>query len=83
MNKILVLVYIPLLEKKFDIYIPINKKIGTVKNTIINSIPELNSSNIEKFNRLKLYDKDSSMLYDNNVTIKESGIVNGNRLLLM
>jgi len=83
MKKILVLVYVPLLEMQYDIYIPINKKIGTVKNTIINSISELNYDNIENFSNLKLYDKDSSMLYDNDIFVKESGIVNGSKLLLM
>ena len=29
-NKILVIVYVPLIEKEFDIYIPIVKKVGTV-----------------------------------------------------
>lgn len=81
MNKILVIVYVPILETKYDIYIPINKKIGTIKNSIIDSIEELNyDKNIRK---LKLYDKDSSMLYNNNIFVKESGIVNGTKLILM
>ena len=33
-NKILVELYIPLIEKSYDLYIPINKKIGTVKKLI-------------------------------------------------
>lgn len=39
-NKILVIVYVPLIEKEFDIYIPIAKKVGTVKNLIIKIIEE-------------------------------------------
>ena len=34
-NKILVIVYVPMIEKEFDIYIPTVKKIGTIKNLII------------------------------------------------
>ena len=30
-NKILICLYIPLIEKKYDLYIPINKKVGTIK----------------------------------------------------
>ena len=34
-NKLLVIVYVPLIEKELDVYIPIVKKVGTVKNLII------------------------------------------------
>ena len=30
-NKILIELQIPLIEKQFDLFIPINKKIGTIK----------------------------------------------------
>lgn len=83
MKKILVLVYIPLLEKKYDIYIPVNKKIGTIKNAIITSLSELTEGEMEKIKKLKIYDKESTMLYDNNLFVKESGIINGSKLLLM
>ena len=33
-NKILIELYIPLIEKNYDLYIPINKKVGTVKKLI-------------------------------------------------
>ena len=33
-NKILICLYIPLIEKKYDLYIPINKKVGTIKKLI-------------------------------------------------
>ena len=39
-NKILVIVYVPLIEKNFNIYIPIVKKVGTVKNLIIKIVEE-------------------------------------------
>ena len=33
-NKILIELSIPLIEKNYDLYIPINKKVGTVKKLI-------------------------------------------------
>jgi len=83
MNKILVLVYIPSIEQEYDIYIPINKKIGTIKQVIINSIVELSDGNIPNIDSLKLYDKDTSNLLDNNTMVKVSGIKNGSKLILM
>lgn len=83
MNKILVLVYIPSIEQEYDIYIPINKKIGTIKQVIINSVVELSDGNIPNIDSLKLYDKDTSNLLDNNTMVKVSGIKNGSKLILM
>ena len=44
MNKILVTVYVPLLDDKFDLFIPINKKVGTIKQVLINSINDFTSN---------------------------------------
>lgn len=82
MNKILVLVYIPKIGQEYDIYIPINKKVGTIKKAIVDSVVELSDGNIDTL-ELKLYDKDTSVLYDNDVLIKNSGIKNGYKLILM
>ena len=40
-NKILIEIYIPLVEKKYDVFIPINKKVGTIKKLIDTAIVEL------------------------------------------
>ena len=76
MNKILVLVYIPEIEQEYDVYIPINKKIGTIKKYLISSVEEFNDGNV-------LYDKDNSKIYDNNTYVRDSGIKNGTKLILM
>ena len=44
-NKILVTISIPLLDESYDIFIPVNKKVGTIKNTIIESIKNLQNKN--------------------------------------
>ena len=40
-NKILIELSIPLIEKNYDLYIPINKKIGTVKKLIEEGLLDL------------------------------------------
>ena len=40
-NKILLELEIPLIEKTYDLYIPINKKVGTVKRLIEEALIEL------------------------------------------
>ena len=83
MNKILVLVYIPEIEQEYDVYIPINKKIGTIKKYLISSIEEFNDGNVSNIEKLKLYDKESSMKYNNDTLVKDSEIKNGTKLILM
>lgn len=83
MNKLLVIVYVPLLDEKYDVFIPINKKIGTIKKIIINTINELTNNSLTNIEKMRLYDKDSSKLYDNNIYVKNSNIVNGTVLMLL
>ena len=40
-NKILIELYIPLIEKNYDIYIPVNKKVGTIKELIEKALVEI------------------------------------------
>lgn len=83
MNKILILVYVPLLDEEYDIWIPINQKIGKIKTSIINSINELSDGNINLDSKVKLYDKETSAEYQNDIYVKDSGIKNGAKLLLI
>lgn len=77
MNKILVIVYIPLLDEVYDIFIPINKKVGTVKKTITDSVKNL----VDKDYRLLI--EDNCKIADDNVYVKNSGIKNGSKLVLL
>lgn len=77
MNKILVTIYIPLLDEDYDIFIPINKKVGTVKNTFVSSIKNLAEKHYQLLNK-----KDCKVI-DENVYVKNSGIQNGSRLILL
>lgn len=83
MNKVLVLVYVPLLEQQYDILIPINRKIGTIKRILANTIVELSDGNFQMNQNFKLYDKETGKKYDNDVYVKNSGIVNGTKLILL
>jgi hypothetical protein len=82
-NKVLVLVYVPFLEEEYDILLPINKKIGTVKKIIIDTIFELSGLENGRSDNFGLYNKENGQNYDNNLTVKDSNIINGTKLLLM
>ena len=47
-NKILIELEIPLIEKSYDLYIPINKRIGTIKQLIENKFQVYDAKKQEK-----------------------------------
>lgn len=83
MNKVLIIVYVPLLDEHYDLFIPINKKIGTIKKYIINSINELSNGSLSNVNDMNLYNKEDCKLYDSNIYVSSSNIVNGSVLMLL
>jgi uncharacterized ubiquitin-like protein YukD len=71
-----------MIEREFDILIPIVKKVGTVKKLII-SIVEENTENVFKDNGcLFLYDKRTGNVIDDDAFVSNSGIKNGTKLIL-
>lgn len=82
MNKILITVYVPFLNEKYDLFIPINKKIGTIKQILVNSINEMSGYSLVP-KKYKLYEKSMSRLLDNNLYVKASNISNGSELILI
>ncbi len=81
-NKALVIVYVPLIEKEFDIYIPIVKKVGTVKNLIIKIIEEESAGTFKDDHTKNLYDKLTGEKIDDELFVKYSKIKNGTKLVL-
>ena len=74
---------VPLLSKSYDIFIPINKKVGTIRKYCIDVINELSDNSLVDTDKLNLYDKDGCIVYDLNVYVKGSGIVNGTEFILI
>lgn len=81
-NKLLISIEIPSIEKNYDLFIPINKKIGTIKKYIISSIVDL-SNGILTDKQYSLIDIDTGVNYQNNVYVKDSGIKNGSRIMIV
>lgn len=82
-NKILIELEIPLVEKKYDLFIPINKKIGTIKKLIEDSLKELTDTNYEIREDTNLYSKDTGDIYDVNKTVRDTDLQNGSRVILL
>ena len=79
MSKILVLLSIPMLDESYDLLIPINKKVGTIKKYIIQNFV---GNEMDTY-QLRLYDKTTGNAYDENSYVMDSGIVNGSKIVLI
>lgn len=82
MNKIIVILYVPLIEEKYEMFLPISKKIGTIVKLLTKSVNELSDGTFPIKESL-LYDKKDGKAYDLNITVKESNIRNGSEIILI
>lgn len=82
-NKVLIIVYVPFIEEQYELFIPINKKVGTIKKTLMESIVELSNGEITSDANLKLYDKNTGVPIRSDIYVKDSTIRNGSKLVLM
>lgn len=82
-NKILIELEIPLVEKKYDLFIPINKKVGTIKKLIEDALIDLIGNDYEIKEDTNFYSKDTGEMYDVNKTIKDTDLQNGSRVILI
>ncbi|MBQ8891574.1 MAG: hypothetical protein IJ068_01770 [Bacilli bacterium] len=81
--KILVELYVPELDIKYNVFLPASRKISNVIIDLIKGINELTDGAYPINNRHALMNGDSCEIYNNNVNVKDAGIRNGTKLLLV
>ncbi len=82
-NKVLVKIYIPSLDENFDIFLPLNKNIADIIMLIGKSISEMELIDNLDFSHYSLYNGETVLKYKPELTIRETNIRNGVRLILM
>ena len=82
-NKYLITILIPDIEYEFDVYIPSNKKVGTIKKYLYSAINELTNGAFKIKDNVIFIDRDNGINYDNDKLIKDSGIKNGTKIVLI
>ncbi len=84
MHKFLITVLVPAIELEFNIYLPNNKKMGTIKENLIKIIQELSPNTFSKQSKeVLLVNRDTGKEIDCNVYVKDSGIKNGSKIMVM
>ena len=82
-NKILIQVEVPMIEKTHDLYIPVNKKVGTIKRLIEEAVQEITDNEYEPSESTNFYSKETGMIYDVNHTVRDTDLKNGSRIILV
>lgn len=83
MNKVLVELYVPIIEEKYNIWIPTNRRIHNVIRLTVKALNELTEGQYNPKKMPLLYDKQTAKLFDINLTIRESTIKNGSEIVLI
>ena len=81
-NKVLVTVKIPEIDESYDVYLPVNRKIGNIITLLINSIKDLNEIEFEDNCNLFLYSSITGEKYDIDKLLYNTDIRNGSIIYL-
>lgn len=82
-NKVLVNLYVPLIEEEFEVWLPINKKIHEVISLLCKSVHDLTGGQYSPIKTPSLYDKRTGEKYEMNLNVKDALIKNNSELILI
>jgi len=81
--KVLVTLNVPSLENKYDVYIPVNRKIYSVIDMLKNILYNLSQGAFNMDNVYLLYDEKTGNTYDVNSLVRDTDIRNGSTIILL
>ncbi len=82
-NKVLVNINVPEIDKNFDVYLPINKKIGNIIILLNKLINELTDGEFTLSKDNRLYNLTTKELYTSDILLANTNIRNGTLLVLL
>lgn len=82
-NKILIKLIVPEIDESYDVYIPINKKVGNVIVLLIKAISDMTNGVYRGTTKTCLYNKMTGEKYSINTLIRQTDIRNGVTIILI
>ena len=82
-NKILVNISIPEIDKKYDMYLPLNKKVSTIIRLVEKTINQMNDEKISLSKNRLLIIYELGIRVEEDLLLKDTPIKNGSKLLLL
>lgn len=81
-NKVLIELIVPEMEESYNVYIPINRKIGNVIILLSKAVSELTNGMYVVSDKTELYNADTTEKYQIDDIVLNTTIRNGTRLIL-
>ena len=82
-NKVLIKLLIPEIDEVYDIYIPVNKRIGSTILLINKAVSEISSGQYLCSDEYSLYNRETGDKYDAKLVVRDTDIKNGTNLILI
>lgn len=82
-DKVIVKIIVPEISETYNLFLPINKKIGTIMKLLNKAVNELTNGSFPVVNTCKLYNADTLQVYEPNVLLFNTDIRNGTKLVLL
>jgi hypothetical protein len=80
-NKVLVKLLVPEIDEEYDIFLPVNKKIGNIINLLIKAVNELSNNIFQGNNLTELCNANTGEIYEIDVLLKNTDIRNNTKLV--
>lgn len=82
-NKVLVELYVPTIDEIYNLYLPVNRKIGNIIALINKSLSEITNGEFVGSEYTMLYNRNTGEMYEVNVFLRETNIRNGSSIVLL
>ena len=82
-NKVLIKLIVPEIDEDYDIYIPVNKKIGSIILLINKAVSEISNGQYLLNDEYSLFNRETGEKYDPKLVIRDTNIKNGTNLILI
>lgn len=83
MNKILVKVSFPLIEEKYEVWIPESKSVADIIMLLLKAVGDMREHGYQTDNMPTLYNKYTGEAYDDGMIVQATDIKNGTELILI
>lgn len=83
MDKVLIKLYVPSMEERYDVKIPLNKKVSDVIILLIKAIDEFCGGSYNPEQIPRLYNLLTEEMIDTNLRVRDAKIKNGMQLILI
>lgn len=83
MDKILVEVYIPVMGRSYDIFIPVEERMNVVLELIKKAVSDLSDNTFKADEQTAICYREEGTIVNINLSVNELGLKNGSKLMLI